>query len=74
VWGAHGVSCPARVTEQANTLLSWARATKDKAYADRLRTRAAEEVEQAEAAREAVADLNPLLAEFNSHQLLKARK
>jgi hypothetical protein len=60
--------------EQANTLLSWARATKDKAYADRLRTRAAEEVEQAEAAREAVADLNPLLAEFNSHQLLKARK
>jgi hypothetical protein len=60
--------------EQAKTLLSWARATKDKAYADRLRTRAAEELEQAEAARETVADLNPLLADFNSHQLLKARK
>jgi hypothetical protein len=57
--------------EQAKTLLSWARATKDKAYADRLRTRAAEELEQAQAAGEAVADLNPLLMEFNSQQLLK---
>ncbi len=55
--------------EQAKTLLSWARASKDKAYADRLRARAAEELEQAEAAREAVADLNRLLMEFNSQQL-----
>jgi len=59
--------------EQAKTLLSWARATKDEAYADRLRTRAAEELEQAEAAHEAVADLSPLLLDFNSQQLLKRR-
>jgi hypothetical protein len=59
--------------EQAKTLLSWASATKDKAYADRLRARAAEELEQAVAAREAVADLNALLMEFNSRQLLSGR-
>ena len=44
---------------------SWARATKDKAYAAQFRLRAANELEQAEQAREAIADLNPLLAEFN---------
>jgi hypothetical protein len=59
--------------QQAKTLLSWAKATKDKAYADRLRIRAAKELEQAELAREAVADLNPLLAEFNAGQFRKAR-
>jgi len=55
--------------EQAKALLSWARATKDSGYADRLRARAAEELEQAELAREAVADLTPLLMEFNSQRL-----
>jgi transposase len=55
---------------QAKTLLSWARATKDRAYADRLRAQAAKELEQADQAREAVADLNSLLIEFNSRQLL----
>ena len=59
--------------EQAKTLLSWARATKDKAYADRLRARAAEELEHAQVARAAVADLNPLLVDFNRDQLLKDR-
>jgi hypothetical protein len=54
---------------QAKTLLSWAKVTKDKAYADRLRARAAQDLELAEAAREAVADLNPLLMEFNSQRL-----
>jgi len=38
-------------------------------YADRLRARAAEELEQAELAREAVADLTPLPMEFNSQRL-----
>ena len=55
--------------EQAKALLSWARATKDSGYADRLRARAAEELEQAELAREAVADLTPLPMEFNSQRL-----
>jgi hypothetical protein len=57
--------------QQAGALLSWARATKDKAYSDRLRAQAAKELEHAQQAREAVADLNPLLADFNSQQLLK---
>ena len=56
--------------QQAKTLLSWARTTKDGAYADRLRAQAAKELEQADQAREAVADLNSLLIEFNSRQLL----
>jgi hypothetical protein len=56
---------------QAISLLLWARATKDKAYAESLRAQAAKELEQAEHAREAVADLNTLLAEFNSQQILK---
>jgi hypothetical protein len=55
--------------EQAKALLSWARISKDKTYADRLRARAAEELERAEAARAAVDDLNPLLMEFNSQRL-----
>ena len=40
------------------------------AYADRLRAQAAKELEQADQAGEAVADLNSLLIEFNSRQLL----
>jgi hypothetical protein len=56
---------------QANTLLSWSKATKDKAYAVRLRTQAIKELEEATQAREAVADLNALLCEFNTQQLLK---
>lgn len=59
--------------QQAKALLAWARATKDKAYADRLRAQAAKELEQAEQAQEAVADLNPLLADFNAQQILKER-
>jgi hypothetical protein len=55
--------------DQAKALLSWARVSKDRPYADRLRARAAEELEQAESAREAVDDLNSLLMEFNSQRL-----
>jgi hypothetical protein len=60
--------------QQARTLLSWARETKDKAYAERLRAKAAKEIEQAQEAREAVVDLSPLLAEFNAQQLIKGRE
>lgn len=58
---------------QAKLLLSWAKVTKDKSYADRLRTQAATELAHARQAHEAVADLNPLLAEFNAGQLRKWR-
>jgi hypothetical protein len=44
--------------ERARTLLAWSRATQDKAYAAQLRLRAANELEQAEQARAAVAGLN----------------
>ena len=57
--------------DRAKTLLAWAKATKDKAYAAQLRLRAANVLEQAEQAREEVADLNPLLMEFNAHQMSK---
>ena len=56
---------------RARTLLAWSRATKDKVYAAQLRLRAANELEQAEHAREVVADLNPLLSEFNAGQIRK---
>lgn len=56
--------------EQAALLLSWARAIADEAYAARLRERAVKELEQAGRAPE-VADLNPLLAEFNDQQMRK---
>jgi len=59
--------------QQAKLLLSWAKATKDKAYAARLRARAVVELGLAQEAHEAVADLNPLLAEFNAEQLRKGR-
>jgi hypothetical protein len=58
--------------QQAKSLLAWASATRDKAYASRLREEAAKELERAKNAREAVADLNPLLAEFNEQQLRKS--
>ena len=54
---------------QAMALLSWARATSDKAWADVLRRRAAQELEQAKDARGAVTDLNPLLTDFNDQQM-----
>lgn len=55
--------------EQAKLLLSWARAANDPACAARLNVQAANALEEARDAREAVADLNPLLAEFNQQQL-----
>jgi hypothetical protein len=56
--------------QQAKALLSWASATRDEAKADRLRARAAEELEQAKQAGEPT-DLDPLLSEFNDGQMLK---
>jgi hypothetical protein len=57
--------------QQAKVLLAWARATRDEAYAVELRARAAKELEQAAKARAAVSDLDPLIAEFNEHQMWK---
>jgi len=57
--------------QQAAALLSWARATTDKAWAALLRERAARELEQAAEASEAITDLNPLLADFNEQQMRK---
>ena len=54
--------------QQAMALLSWARATTDKAWADILRGRAAKELEQAKGA-SGVTDLNPLLTDFNDQQM-----
>jgi hypothetical protein len=45
--------------ERTRTLLARSKATKDKAYAAHLRLRGANELEQAEHARTAVADLPP---------------
>jgi hypothetical protein len=56
---------------QAKTLLAWAKATNDRAWAARLKAQAAKELEHAVEATEAVTDLNPLLHEFNTEQLLK---
>ena len=53
--------------QQAMALLSWARATRDKAWADVLRGRAAKELEQD--ASGAITDLNPLLTDFNDQQM-----
>ena len=55
--------------QQATALLSWARATRDKAWADVLRGRAAKELEQAKDASGAITDLNPLLTDFNDQQM-----
>jgi len=54
---------------QATALLSWARATTNKAGADVLRGRAAKELEQAKDASGAITDLNPLLTDFNDQQM-----
>lgn len=59
--------------QQARTLLSWSKVTNDKAYAVALRLRAANEMDRADEAREQVADLNPILAEFNDRQACKER-
>jgi hypothetical protein len=71
--GTHNAERARYYKQQAKTLLSWATSTKDQACARRLRVQAAEELERAERACEAVADINPLLAEFNRQELLKAR-
>jgi predicted negative regulator of RcsB-dependent stress response len=55
--------------DQARTLLNWARTTKDKTYARLLRQKAGELLVQANDARAAVSDLNPLLADFNDRQM-----
>jgi len=55
--------------QQALALLSWARATTDKAWADVLRGRAAKELEQATEDNGAITDLNPLLTDFNDQQM-----
>ena len=55
--------------ERARTLLAWSKATKDKAYAAQLRLRAADELEQAERAREAAADLDPSLIVLNPRHM-----
>lgn len=57
--------------QQATALLSWARATHDKAWARFLRQRAAYELERAADDDTAITDLNPLLADFNEQQLRK---
>jgi hypothetical protein len=50
-------------------LLSWARATTDKAWAEVLRGRAAKELEHAKNAHGTITDLNPLLTDFNDQQM-----
>jgi hypothetical protein len=57
--------------QQATALLSWARATHDKAWARILRQRAAYELERASDGRSAITDLNPLLDDFNEQLLRK---
>ena len=59
--------------QQAMSLLSWARATTDKAWADVLRGRAAKELEQAREDPGGITDLNPLLTEFNDQQMRERR-
>ena len=50
--------------QKANAFLSWANATEDKGYREWLRARAADAIERAKEAGEAVADLNPVLSGF----------
>jgi hypothetical protein len=57
--------------QRARTLLAWSKTSKDRAYAAQLRLRAANELEQAEQARGAIADLNPLLSERKTRQMQK---
>ena len=60
---------PQYYIDQARTLLSLARATTDKAYADALRRQAAKQLDRANGARAAVPDLNPILSHFNDRQM-----
>ena len=55
--------------DQAKTLLAWAHTTPDKAHARKLREKAGDLLQQAQGARAAVPDLNPLLAHFNNRQM-----
>ena len=57
--------------DRARTLLAWSKATKEKAYAAHLRLRGANELEQAEQARGAATDLNPVPGEFTARQMEK---
>ena len=57
--------------EQAKTLLSWAKATRDKAQATVLGEQAAKELAHSDEAPQAI-DLNPLLDEFNDLQMRKS--
>ena len=68
---ASGMPSQRYYRERARTLLAWSKATKDKAYAAQLRLRAANELEQAEQAREAVADLTSLFSEFHARDMQK---
>jgi hypothetical protein len=63
---ASGMPSQRYYRERARTLLAWSKATKDNAYAAQLRLRAANELEQAEQARAAVADLNVLPSELHA--------
>jgi hypothetical protein len=55
--------------DQVRTLMTWAAAAKDKAYADALRRRAADLLANVDDAAVAVPDLNTILAEFNEGQM-----
>jgi len=57
--------------QQATALLSWARATTDKKWANVLRQRAARELERAADAPGTITDLNRLLMDFNDQQMRK---
>jgi hypothetical protein len=59
--------------QQARALLSWARATKDRAKASRLRVQAAKELERAKEAGEPAEVLDSVVAEFNAERMLKKR-
>jgi hypothetical protein len=63
---ASGMPSQRYYRERARTLLAWSKATQDKAYAAQLRLRAANELEQAQQARAAVAELNVLPSELHA--------
>jgi hypothetical protein len=60
---------PQYYIDQARTLLSWAQATSDKAYAAGLRRQAAKQLARTNGARAAIPDLNPILSDFNDRQM-----
>lgn len=57
--------------DQARTLLSWARTTRNEACAKALRQRAGSLLDRSNSARSAVGDLNSVLANFNDGQMLE---